>query len=74
MPLIPGAVPPGEDPGQHNGETGAQPNREEETESEWEEVSPDDPSISRSEYAGVNVVLKELDGTVIEEIPNKEGE
>lgn len=74
MPLNPGVVSPGEDPGQYNGETGVQPNREEETESEWEEVSPDDPSISRSEYAGVNVVLKELDGTVIEEIPNKEGE
>ncbi len=74
MPLNPGVVSPGEDPGQYNGETGVQPNREEEMESEWEEVSPDDPSISRSEYAGVNVVLKELDGTVIEEIPNKEGE
>ncbi|WP_353065340.1 DNA polymerase III subunit gamma/tau [Arcanobacterium hippocoleae] len=36
---------------------------------EWDEVSVDDPSVAESTFVGVNVVLEQLSGKIIEEIP-----
>ncbi|XCB29350.1 hypothetical protein RQN30_08905 [Arcanobacterium hippocoleae] len=37
---------------------------------EWDEVSIYDPSVSESAFVGVNVILEELGGKIIEEIPH----
>ncbi len=42
-------------------------------ESEWDEVSMDDPEISQSDLVGIQVVLNRFDAKVIEEIPNSQG-
>ncbi|WP_124054370.1 DNA polymerase III subunit gamma and tau [Arcanobacterium ihumii] len=42
-------------------------------ESEWDEVSLDDPEISQSNLVGINVVLDKFDAKVIEEIPHEAG-
>nr|WP_239539050.1 DNA polymerase III subunit gamma and tau [Arcanobacterium pluranimalium] len=42
-------------------------------ESEWDEVSLDDPEISQSNLVGINVVLDKFDAKVIEEISHEAG-
>ncbi|MFC5370829.1 DNA polymerase III subunit gamma and tau [Arcanobacterium bovis] len=42
-------------------------------ESDWDEVSLDDPEISQSNLVGINVVLDKFDAKVIEEISHEAG-
>ena len=46
----------------------------ENAENEWDEVSIYDPSVSEADFVGVNVVLAELGGKVIEEIPHRQNQ
>ncbi|MFY9262361.1 MAG: DNA polymerase III subunit gamma and tau [Actinomycetaceae bacterium] len=40
-------------------------------ESDWDDVSMDDPSISESNLVGIKVLIERFDGRVIDEIPNE---